>query len=89
MKFEDLKEELLKNPEVKKEYDDLEQEYKIKRMLINARLEKNLTQKELADLVGTKQTNISRLESGTYNPSINFLKKIAKSLGKELEIKFI
>ncbi len=89
MKFDDLKTELLKDPEVKKAYDALEPEYKIKRMLIEARIEKNLTQKELAELIGTKQANISRLESGTYNPSIKFLQKVAKSLGKELQINFI
>lgn len=89
MKYEDLREEFLSDPEVKKEYDALELEYKIKRLLIEARIEKDLTQKELAELIGTRQSNISRLENGTYNPSINFLKKIAGALGKKVEINFI
>lgn len=89
MKYEDLREEFLSDPEVKKEYDALELEYKIKRLIIEARIQKDLTQKELAELVGTQQANISRLENGTYNPSINFLKKIAGALGKKVEINFI
>jgi transcriptional regulator with XRE-family HTH domain len=54
-----------------------------------ARQEKNLTQKDLAELVGTKQSNISRLESGNYNPTLEFLNKIAKAIGKELEIRIV
>ena len=42
----------------------------------------------LADKIGIKQSNISRLESGNYNPSLAFLKKVAKGLGKELHISF-
>jgi DNA-binding XRE family transcriptional regulator len=45
-------------------------------------------QKELAEKVGTKQSAISRLENGSYNPSIEFLSKIAHALGKEIQVKF-
>jgi transcriptional regulator with XRE-family HTH domain len=51
-------------------------------------LEQNLTQAELAQKAGTRQSNISRLEGGEYNPSLKFLKKIASSLGKKLHISF-
>ena len=44
----------------------------------------NLTQEELALRTGTQKSNISRLESGNYNPSVDFLNKIAKGLGKEI-----
>ncbi|GHU30983.1 hypothetical protein FACS1894172_05110 [Spirochaetia bacterium] len=54
-----------------------------------ARKEKNLTQKDLAVLVGTRQSNISRLESGNYNPSLEFLNKIAIAMGKELEVRIV
>ena len=50
------------------------------------RKEKDLTQEELAKKVGTKKSNISRFESGRYNPSLDFLIKVAGSLGKELQI---
>ncbi|MCR5641410.1 MAG: helix-turn-helix domain-containing protein [Lachnospiraceae bacterium] len=54
--------------------------------LKRARLSRNLTQQALADLAGTKRSNISRLESGKYNPSLDFLMKVADSLGLELNI---
>ncbi len=52
-----------------------------------ARLSSNLTQQNLAELCGTKKSNISRMESGKYNPSLDFLIKVADSLGMELSIK--
>jgi len=84
---EDLKERL-KDPEFAREYKALEPEYEIIKQIIMTRNEQNLTQKELAKRIGIKQSNISRLESGNYNPSLVFLKKIANGLGKELHIEF-
>ena len=82
--WEDIKKELLKNPATYKEYKSLEPEYKIISQMIKIRTEQGLTQKELADKIGTRQSNISRLESGEYNPSLEFLKKVAIGLDKEL-----
>ncbi|CAK7030355.1 MAG: hypothetical protein DELT_02758 [Desulfovibrio sp.] len=76
------------DPELESEYKALAPEYELVRQIIQARAEQNLTQQELADRIGIKQSNISRLESGTYNPSLDFLKKIASGLGKELHIEF-
>ena len=53
----------------------------------DARKAAQLTQQNLADMTGTKKSNISRMESGRYNPSLDFLVKIASSLGKELTVK--
>lgn len=86
--FEDLKKELLQDPEFKKEYDALELEYSIITQVIQKRLEKGLTQKQLADKIGTKQSAIARLEGGTTNPSVAFLKKVARALGSKLQISF-
>ena len=88
MKHEDVKKQLLQDPEVKKEYEKLKVLYDIKREIIKLRIEQGLSQQELADKVGTKQSAISRLENGEYNPSIDFLNKVAKALGKELLVKF-
>ena len=88
MNHDEVKKQLLQNPEVQGEYDDLKVLYDIKREIIRLRLEQGLSQKELADKINTKQSAISRLESGEYNPSIEFLAKIANALGKELEIRF-
>ncbi len=52
----------------------------------DARKDSEMTQQELAELVGTKKSNISRLESGRYNPSLEFLIYVAECLGKELDI---
>lgn len=89
MNFKDLKKELLVNLEVKKEYEELEPEYEIIRELIRTRNELHLTQSELAKRAGTDQSHISRLENGNYNPSLNFLKKIAEGLNKKLHISFV
>jgi predicted transcriptional regulator len=89
MKWNEAKEVILRNKKVRNELENNEAEYKIIEEIITARREKNITQKELAELVGTKQANISRLESGNYNPTLEFLTKIAKAVGKELEIRMI
>lgn len=84
----DLKEELFESEEVKEEYDKLNVIYEIKKQIIRYRIENDLTQKDLADKIGTKQSAISRLENDDYNPSVEFLDKIAKALDKKLEIRF-
>ncbi|MCR4694527.1 MAG: helix-turn-helix transcriptional regulator [Pseudobutyrivibrio sp.] len=56
------------------------------RELKTTRKELNITQETLAQMTGTKKSNISRLESGKYNPSLDFLVKIASALGKSLDI---
>ncbi len=88
MKHDEVKKLLLQNPDTRKEYDELELLYKIQKEIIRLRIEQGISQKELAERIGTKQSAISRLENGTYNPSIVFLNKIALALGKEVEIKF-
>lgn len=54
--------------------------------LKSARKSLDITQEVLAERVGTKKSNISRFESGRYNPSLDFLVKIADSLGKQIQI---
>jgi DNA-binding XRE family transcriptional regulator len=76
------------DPELDNEYKALAPQCELIKQIIQARTEQNLTQQELADKIGIKQSNISRLESGHYNPSLDFLKKIAGGLGKELHIEF-
>jgi len=86
MNWNEAKTIILKNKEVQNELKINEAEYKVIEEVIMARKEKKLTQKDLAELIGTKQSNISRLESGNYNPTINFLSKIAYAVGKELKV---
>jgi len=89
MNWSEAKSIILRNDEVKNELKMNEAEYKIIEEIITARKEKNLTQKDLAELIGTKQSNISRLESGNYNPSLDLLNRIALAVGKELEVRMI
>ena len=86
--FDDYLAKQLEDPEFRKEYEALEPDYEIIKQIISIRIEQNLTQKDLADRIGNKQSNISRLESGNYNPSLKFLKEIAEGLGKKLHIEF-
>lgn len=86
--WSEVKNRLLRNPETAKAYEELEPEYEIVSQIIKARTEQNISQKELAERIGTRQSNISRLESGTYNPSIGFLKKVAEALGKRVHVSF-
>lgn len=78
----------LKNPEFKAEYDKLQPEFAVIRAVIEARMRKGVTQEDLAKKIGTKQSVISRLESGRANPSVAFLKKLAQALNSRLEIRF-
>lgn len=84
--FSEVKKELLRDPEVKAAYDDLEPEYKIIEAIIRHRIEKKLSQKQLAEKMGTTQSAIARLESGNANPSLSFLKRVAKALDTKLSI---
>ena len=84
--YKTLKNKLLKDPEIKRAYDQLEPEFVLARELIKKRLAKNLTQNGLAKIVGTKQPSIARLESGQSNPTISFLNKVALALGGKLQI---
>ena len=85
--FNEIKKELLKDPEVKKEYDRLEPKFALIRSIIDKRIEKNISQEELASRMGTKQSALSRFESGNYNPSLAFMQKVAEALDSKLEIK--
>mgnify|MGYP001593904977 CR=1 FL=1 len=82
------KKEVLKDPALKAEYDRLQPEFAVIRAIIEARRKKGVTQEEIAKRVGTKQSVISRLESGRANPSVAFLKKLARALNTNLEIRF-
>ena len=85
---EEVKKKWLKNSEFKKGYDALEVEFSMLDALIQLRLKNGLSQEQLAQKLGTKQSAISRMERGMMNPSMGFLRKVAHALGKEVEVKF-
>ena len=84
--YKQFKTKLLKDKEIKKVYKRLGPEFNLIAMFIRKRVEKGLSQKELAKKIGTKQSAISRLESGGYNPSLAFLRKVAKALNTRLKV---
>ncbi|EKX98074.1 helix-turn-helix domain-containing protein [Selenomonas sp. oral taxon 138] len=81
-----IRAKLMKNEAFAAEYERLQPRYELIAQIIAARTGQNMTQSELARRMGTQTSNISRLESGTYNPSLDFLIRTAHSLGKELQI---
>ena len=88
MKFREHLKEMMEEEAFRKEYETLQPQYEVVKQIISAREELHITQKDLAERTGIRQSNISRLERGNYNPSVEFLRKIAKGLGKELHIEF-
>jgi len=87
--FEDHLKESMKDPEFRDAYLESQPEYEIVGKIIQARIQKGVNQAILAKKMKTGQSAISRLESGTANPSLNFLKRLAKALDSRLEIRFI
>ena len=72
-----------------REYEAIQPEMDVIRAIVNARTSQNLTQNELAKRTGINQADISKLENGTRNPSVNLLKRLAEGMGMSLKIEFI
>ena len=87
--FDKYLEEQLKNPDFKKEWDDHEMEYQLTMMLMKEREAQHMTQMELAERTGIRQSNISRIEKGQASPTLATLRRIARGLGKELQVRFV
>ena len=87
-KLNDLKTSLLKNPDVRKEYDALEEEFALIAAVAKARLRSGLTQAQLAKRMKTTQSTVARLESGRGKPSTRTLQRFAKATGHRLKISF-
>lgn len=87
--YNNFKKELLQDPCVKAEYDALGPEFDIIQAMLDTRKRLNLTQKELSERTGITQADISRIENGTRNPSLNMIKRLAKGMGMRLKLEFI
>ncbi len=83
--FEDWESEKIKNPDFLAAAEELEPGYQVARI----RMMRGLTQAQLAEMVGTRQPSIARLENGSSMPSLSFLSKIAEALGAKIEFKLI
>ena len=87
--FKKKLEKKLRDPEYKAKWDAYDPEYQVIKTLIEARRKKNVTQKQLAEMTGITQPDISRLENGRGNPSLRTLNNLAKGLGMALKVEFV
>ena len=88
--FTGFKDKALKDPAVKAKYDQLSPIYDIKRKMISMRKDQGKTQEEVAEMLGTKKTSISRLESlsSEVSPTISTIEEYARVLGYKLKVEF-
>jgi len=89
MTLKEVLTEELRDSELKKEYDALEPEYTLIQSLIDARIQSNLTQKMLSAQTGIAQGDISKIENGAANPTLNILKRLADGLNMKLKLEFV
>ncbi len=82
-------EKQMQDPEFRAEHEATRTDFEVAKALIEARTSMNMTQKELAERSGIRQSNISRIENGSCSPTIATLQLLAKGLGKQLSINFI
>ena len=87
--FDDMLAKQLQNEDFRKEYEAIQPEMDVIRAIVEARTSQNLTQKELDERTGINQADISKLENGTRNPSVNLLKRLADGMGMMLKIEFV
>ncbi len=85
----ELRDEWMKNPEFVREWEALEDEFALAETFIAARAKSGLTQEQIAERMGTKQSYVARLESGRTLPSVRTLQKFASATGTKLTVKFV
>lgn len=86
--YENFVADKLKDPIFKAEYDALESEFAIIHAMVEARKKSGITQKELAEKTGIAQGDISKIERGNANPSLNTLKRLATGMDMNLRLVF-
>ena len=88
-RYSEFKNKSLENSEIREAYDALQPEYDIIQAMIDARKSQHMTQKDLSEATGITQADISRIESGTRNPSLEMVKRLAVGMGMRLKLEFI
>ena len=89
MTLKEYKQERMKNPEFAKAYKEVQPEINVIRAIIDARISQNMSQKELAEKTGIAQSEISRIEGGSRNPSVKLLQRLADGMGMDLIVSFV
>lgn len=85
--FAEIRAEWMKDPEFRKDYLESAFEFEILKAIIRARGRQKLSQRELAEKIGVKQSALARFESGRTNPTLGFLKKVVSGLGLTVVVK--
>ena len=85
IRFEDWEAKQMQDPEFRAAAVELEPAYQVARL----RMMRGLTQEQLAEMVGTKQPSIARLESGKMEPRLSFLRRVVEALGGQLEVQIV
>lgn len=88
MKLSDLQNQLNQNSDYRQAEQKYHLQFELANAILKARIEKGWSQSELARRVGTKQANISRIENGLSNPTLNFLMKLTQVLDLKLALSF-
>lgn len=81
--------ELLRDPEFREQWEADEPEFQLRKAIIQARLDTQMTQAQLAEATGMDQRAISRIETGGTNPTLRTMGRIAQGFGKKLRIEFV
>ena len=86
--YREFLQEKLQDPEFKREWDEMEPEFQLIKAMLKGREDQQLSQRQLAERTGITQSDISKIETGEANPTLETLKKLASGLGMNLNISF-
>lgn len=88
--FDDRVREELKDPEFRQSFAEAGEAWELALQLYDLRKQKGLTQEQLAEMVGTKQQNIARIENPAYSGhSLSLLRRVGRALGMVVRVRFI
>ncbi len=87
--WDEFLKERMRDPAFAEAFHEMEPEFQAAREVIRLRLDQGLTQKELAERMGTQQASVSRLERAAYKPNVGFLQRAAEALDARVEIRFV
>lgn len=88
IQYADLRKKWKQDPEFQKEFEAVRPEFRLARQLIEARAKAGLSQRDLAERMGTSQPTVARLEGG-HKPSLKTLERYANALGMEVDIRLV
>lgn len=87
--FQDYLAKQLKNPEIKRHYDEYGKQLEIAYLILGLRKKEKMSQSELAKKIGTTQSNIARMEAGEQNFTTDTLQKVAHAFNRDLKVEFV